>query len=53
MDAYARLATDVGVSDIAMLPGLTALWAETLGHPGVRIAVVDGPVDRSHPCFGR
>jgi len=46
MDAHARQATD-----IATLPGLAALWAETAGDPRVRVAVVDGPVDQSHPCF--
>lgn len=31
--------------------GLDALWAETTGDPGICIAVLDGPVDQSHPCF--
>jgi cyanobactin maturation PatA/PatG family protease len=30
---------------------LKALWAETLGDPRIRVAVLDGPVDRSHRCF--
>lgn len=34
-----------------LVPGLRALWAETLGDPEVCIAVLDGPVDLSHPCF--
>ncbi|WP_375766852.1 S8 family serine peptidase [Archangium gephyra] len=34
-----------------MLPGLAELWAETLGDPRVTVAVLDGPVDLSHPCF--
>lgn len=38
-------------SDIAALPGLQSLWAESLGDPRVCIAVLDGPVDQSHPCF--
>jgi cyanobactin maturation PatA/PatG family protease len=33
------------------LPGLTALWNITKGDPRVTIAVIDGPVDTSHPCF--
>lgn len=33
------------------MPGLEALWEETLGSPEVRIAVLDGPVDLAHPCF--
>ncbi len=27
------------------------LRAKTLGHPGIRIAILDGPVDLTHPCF--
>ncbi len=33
------------------IPGLTALWNITKGDPRVTIAVIDGPVDLSHPCF--
>lgn len=32
---------------MALLPGLDRLWALTRGHPEVKIAVLDGPVDRS------
>ena len=32
-------------------PTLDALWRETQGDPRVCIAVLDGPVDLSHPCF--
>jgi cyanobactin maturation PatA/PatG family protease len=28
-----------------------AIWARTRGDPEIRIAVLDGPVDTSHPCF--
>jgi cyanobactin maturation PatA/PatG family protease len=35
----------------SQLEGLQALHAETLGDPQVCIAVLDGPVDVSHPCF--
>ena len=28
-----------------------SLWDESLGNPSVCVAVVDGPVDQSHPCF--
>ena len=28
--------------------GLKELWEETLGDPGVCVAVLDGPVDMSH-----
>ena len=33
------------------IPGLTELWAETTGDPRVCIAVLDGPVDLSHPSL--
>lgn len=39
------------VGEAAPVPGLDLLWAETRGDPGVCIAVLDGPVDLSHPCF--
>ena len=35
----------------SMPPGLGALWKESLGDPEVCVAVLDGPVDLSHPCF--
>lgn len=38
-------------SVIAAIPGLQALWAQTLGDPRITIAVLDGPVDRSHPSL--
>jgi cyanobactin maturation PatA/PatG family protease len=33
------------------LTGLHALQGETLGDPAVCVAVLDGPVDLTHPCF--
>ena len=39
------------VTDIAALPGLQSLWGETIGDPRVCVAILDGPVDQSHPCF--
>lgn len=30
---------------------LKLLWDESVGVPGVCVAVLDGPVDQSHPCF--
>jgi PatG C-terminal/Subtilase family/PatG Domain len=41
----------VKATNIAALPGLQDLWGETWGDPRIRIAVLDGPVDRAHPCF--
>lgn len=40
-----------GFDDISALPELRSLWDESLGVPGVCIAILDGPVDQSHPCF--
>ena len=36
---------------VRLLPGLASLQAESLGDPEICIAVLDGPVDLSHPCF--
>jgi cyanobactin maturation PatA/PatG family protease len=30
---------------------LKSLWNESLGDPGVCVAILDGSVDQSHPCF--
>ncbi len=38
-------------SVIAAIPGLQALWAQTLGDPRITVAVLDGPVERSHPSL--
>lgn len=38
-------------TDIGKIPGLRQLWEQTYGDPSICIAVLDGPVDRSHPCF--
>ena len=32
-------------------PKLNAIWSETRGEPHIRIALLDGPVDRSHPAL--
>ncbi|WP_432020071.1 PatA/PatG family cyanobactin maturation protease [Streptomyces sp. 1222.5] len=37
--------------DIASIPGIAPLWERTLGDPRVRIAVLDGLAEVSHPCF--
>lgn len=44
-------ALDVPAANVSALLGLDALWAETRGDPAICIAVLDGAVDRSHPCF--
>jgi subtilisin family serine protease len=33
------------------IPGLQELWNETLGHPDICIAILDGPVDQTHPSL--
>ena len=33
------------------LPGVNSLWSETLGEAGICVAVLDGPVTLSQPCF--
>lgn len=35
----------------SLIPGVEALWKLTKGDARVTIAVIDGPVDTSHPCF--
>jgi len=34
-----------------MLTDLEDLWQHTRGDPAIAVAVLDGPVDLSHPCF--
>ncbi|MCH8044360.1 MAG: PatA/PatG family cyanobactin maturation protease [Planctomycetes bacterium] len=38
-------------TDNTAIPGLQDLWKQTLGDPQVRIAILDGPVDTSHPSL--
>lgn len=37
--------------DLDAIPGVRELWQLTLGEPSVRLALIDGPADLSHPCF--
>jgi hypothetical protein len=34
-----------------LLPGLSRVWEESQGDPEIRIAILDGPVDLSHPWY--
>lgn len=43
--------TQTNVTDISALPGLDKLWSETKGDSKICVAILDGPVDQSHPCF--
>src|SRR5215831_3901346 len=36
---------------IESIPGLRELWGLTTGDPAVRVALIDGPVDQTHPAF--
>lgn len=38
-------------AETTLIAGQQKLWAETLGDPQICVAVLDGWVDRSHPCF--
>ena len=38
-------------TDISALSAVESLWSESTGDPRICVAVLDGPVDRSHPCF--
>ena len=38
-------------SSTRLVPELEELWRETRGEPEVCVAILDGPVDLSHPCF--
>jgi cyanobactin maturation PatA/PatG family protease len=38
-------------TDVASLLGLAAVWSESRGDPRICVAVLDGPVERSHACF--
>ncbi len=38
-------------TDLATIPALKQLWAESLGAPNVCVAVLDGTVDQTHSCF--
>jgi cyanobactin maturation PatA/PatG family protease len=38
-------------TNVVTIAGLRELWAETLGDPRICVAVLDGPVDQSHPSL--
>jgi len=51
LEIPAQAMTTTGFTDVSALPGLNSLWTESIGDPRVCVAVLDGPVDQSHPCF--
>jgi cyanobactin maturation PatA/PatG family protease len=50
-DVPAGISKSPVFSDASAIPGLRELWADTRGDPVVCIAILDGPVDLSHPSF--
>ena len=40
-----------GKTTPAALPEIELLQDETSGDPRICVAILDGPVDQSHPCF--
>ena len=36
---------------LTVVPDIARLHAVSAGHPDVRVAILDGPVDLAHPCF--
>jgi cyanobactin maturation PatA/PatG family protease len=51
MSTMNDMVSSVHATNIAGIAGIKELWAETLGDPRVCIAILDGPVDRSHPSL--
>lgn len=41
----------VGIDLSVLVSGLSELWSQTLGDPRISVAVLDGTVDVTHPCF--
>ncbi|MGK7926857.1 MAG: PatA/PatG family cyanobactin maturation protease [Spirulina sp.] len=39
------------MSDLTQIAGLQELWEKTRGDPKVVVAILDGVVDRTHPCL--
>ncbi|WP_019509117.1 PatA/PatG family cyanobactin maturation protease [Pleurocapsa sp. PCC 7319] len=37
--------------DLTKLPGIQQLWSKTKGDPKICVAILDGLVDQTHPCF--
>ncbi len=50
-DARPGISNSPAFSELSVIPGLRDLWAETLGDRSVSIAILDGPVDLTHPAL--
>ena len=48
---HSDVVSNASITNIEEITGLKELWAETLGDPRLCIAVLDGPVDQSHPSL--
>jgi hypothetical protein len=46
-----RLPDQDAIGSARLIRGLRDLWAETTGDPRVTNAILDGPVDRTHPAL--
>lgn len=46
---YTLSQSNKNIEDI--LPGLSDLWSVTQGDPAIKIAVIDGPIDTTHPAL--
>jgi cyanobactin maturation PatA/PatG family protease len=51
ISALSDVTSNLNPTHIEEIPGLKGLWTETLGDPQICIAVLDGPVDHSHPSL--
>jgi len=38
-------------TNILALPEINSLWSVSIGSPNICVAILDGLVDQSHPCF--
>ena len=50
-DGFIQGATTGDFTDNSAMLGITSLWEQSTGDSNVCVAVLDGPVDQSHPCF--
>ncbi|MDQ3948486.1 MAG: PatA/PatG family cyanobactin maturation protease [Thermoproteota archaeon] len=53
MSCIDNSAISAHTTNVAEIEGIKELWAETLGDPSICVAILDGPVDRSHPSLAR
>ena len=39
------------LTQVAELPEIESIWTQSTGNPHICVAILDGAVDQSHPCF--